>query len=372
MGSLTDTIKNAYIYGGMQIQAFKVFRDLVETASFSHAAALNEITQSAVSQQIRSLERQFKTILIERGKKNFSLTPEGVAFLEASREILSIYNGLGARISELQNIVAGPLRIATVYSIGLHELPPYLKRFRVLYPDVDARVEYRRASQVYSEVLSGAADLGLVAFPIRRKGLIVESFWRDKLVLICPPGHPLAERRRVRFRDINGEKFISFEPDQPTTKAVNRRLQEAGVTVRTAMEFDNIETVKRAVEIEGAVSIVPAATVGDEVRDGHLVMLEFDEPDMFRPIGVITKRNRAISPAHKRFVSLLKEDLTGVGRFGEGGELPPPPAQTAAPAAGAQGSGRLAKGGAPSRAAKPPSKRARASAAQPGPGNKRS
>ncbi len=307
----------------MQIQAFKVFRDLVETASFSHAAALNEITQSAVSQQIRSLERHFKTILIERGKKNFSLTPEGVAFLEASREILSIYASLGSRIRELQNIVAGPLRIATVYSIGLHELPPYLKRFRVLYPDVDARVEYRRASQVYSEVLAGTADLGLVAFPIRRKGLIVESFWRDKLVLICPPGHPLSERRRIRFRDLSGEKFIAFEPDQPTTKAINRRFQEAGVVVRLAMEFDNIETVKRAVEIENAVSIVPAAAVSDEVRDGHLVMIEFDEPSMFRPIGVISKRNRAISPAHKRFVNTLKEELVGVGRFGEATELVP-------------------------------------------------
>lgn len=334
----------------MQIQAFKVFRDLVETASFSQAAALNEITQSAVSQQIRSLERQFKTVLIERGKKNFSLTPEGVAFLEASREILNIYNGLGARINELQNIVAGPLRIATVYSIGLHELPPYLKRFRVLYPDVDARVEYRRASQVYSEVLSGGADLGLVAFPVRRKGIVVESFWRDKLVLICPPGHPLAERRRVRFRDIHGEKFISFEPDQPTTKAVNRRLQEAGVAVRTAMEFDNIETVKRAVEIENAVSIVPAATVSDEVRDGHLVMLEFDEPDMFRPIGVLTKRNRAISPAHKRFVQLLKEDLVGVGKFGEGSEPGPVAAPAAAVEAASPGAVRRGRGRRPQRA----------------------
>ncbi len=301
----------------MQIQGFKVFRDLVETASFSQAAALNSITQSAVSQQIRGLERHFKAVLIERGKKNFSLTPEGRAFLDASQEILGIYDGLGSRIHELQNVIAGPLKIATVYSIGLHELPPYLKRYRVLYPDVDVQVDYRRASQVYNDILSGLADFGLVAFPVRRKGIIVESFWRDKLVLICPPSHSLASRKSVRFRDLAGEKFISFEPDQPTTKAINHRLNDAAVQVRRVMEFDNIETVKRAVEIENGISVVPLATVSQEVASHHLVAIEFNETDMFRPIGVISKRNRAISPPHKRFLELLKNDSPGLAPFGE-------------------------------------------------------
>ena len=114
----------------MQIQTFKLFCDLAETGSFSKAAEANGVTQSAVSQQIRAIEQRFDVRLIERGRRNFALTPEGNAFLEASREILGTYEGLGARIQKLQNVVAGELRIATIFSIGLHELPPYLKDFR--------------------------------------------------------------------------------------------------------------------------------------------------------------------------------------------------------------------------------------------------
>ena len=291
----------------MQIETFKVFCDLVETASFSRAAALNSITQSAVSQQIRSLEQHFHVSLIERGKKNFSVTQEGRAFLQASKEILGTYENLGHRIRELQNVVAGELRIATVYSIGLHELPPFLKKFRAMYPDVDVKVDYRRSTQVYTEVLEGDADLGLVAFPSKRTGLVVEDFWRDKLVLICHPGHPLAERKRVRLKDLQGEKFISFEPDLPTRKVIDRMLREQGVEIEHTMEFDNIETVKRAVEIENGVSIVPQTSVADEARNGSLVPVEVESFDMWRPLGVLYRRHRAISPAQKQFVALLKE-----------------------------------------------------------------
>ena len=291
----------------MQIETFKVFCDLVETASFSRAASLNHITQSAVSQQIRTLEKHFHVSLIERGRKNFCVTQEGRAFLQASKEILCTFEGLGDRIRELQNIVAGELRIATVYSIGLHELPPFLKKFRALFPEVEVKVDYRRSSQVYTEVLEGDADLGLVAFPTRRKGLLVEDFWRDKLVLICHPDHRLATRRRVPLRELHGEKFISFEPDLPTRKVIDRLLHEQGVEIRQTMEFDNIETVKRAVEIENGISIVPQASVADETRNGSLVAIEVESFEMWRPLGVIHRRHRAVSPAQKQFVTLLKE-----------------------------------------------------------------
>ena len=204
-------------------------------------------------------------------------------------------------------MVAGELKIATVYSIGLHELPPFLKKFRALYPDVEVKIDYRRSAQVYTEVLEGDADLGLVAFPAKRTGLVVEDFWRDKLVLICHPEHPLAERKRVRLKDLQGEKFISFEPDLPTRKVIDRLLREQGVEIEHTMEFDNIETVKRAVEIENGISIVPQTSVADEARNGSLVPVEVESFDMWRPLGVIYRRHRAISPAQKQFVTLLKE-----------------------------------------------------------------
>ena len=269
--------------------------------------SINSITQSAVSQQIRALEQRFHVSLIERGKKNFSVTQEGRAFLQASKEILSAFESLGDRIRDLQNIVAGELKIATIYSIGLHELPPFLKKFRALYPDVDVKVSYRRSTQVYTDVMEDNADLGLVAFPAKRKGLMVEEFWKDKLVLICHPAHPLAERRLVRLRDLQGEKFISFEPDLPTRKVIDRLLREEGVEIDQAMEFDNIETVKRAVEIENGISLVPRTSVADETRNGSLVAIEVESLEMWRPLGAIYRRHRPISAAQKQFVALLKE-----------------------------------------------------------------
>src|SRR5215210_7059600 len=175
----------------MYIETFKVFCDLAETGSFSKAAGLNSITQSAVSQQIRSLENKFQVTLVERGRRSFSLTAEGTAFLSASREILEVYNHLGDRLHELRNVVAGELRIASIYSIGLHELPVRLKTFRERFPDVEVHVEYRRSAQVYALVQSGEVDCGLVAYPAKRNGLHCEVFSEDRLVVICHPNHPL-------------------------------------------------------------------------------------------------------------------------------------------------------------------------------------
>ncbi len=298
----------------MQIQSFKVFSDLAQSSSFSKAAETNGITQSAVSQQVRAIERRFQVKLIERGRKNFSLTPEGRAFLEASREILGTLEGLGSRISNLQNIVAGELRIATIFSIGLHELPPYLKVYRRSFPDVDVRIEYRRSSEVYASVLEGRADLGLVAYPSARRGIKSVVFWRDRLVAICSPNHPLASRRRVNFAALEGERFIAFEPDLPTRREIDRKFRAAGVKVKMVQEFDNIETVKRAVEVENGISIVPETAVRTEVENGSLVAIEFDAPDMWRPLGALTRRSARVSPALREFLNLLENtEIDGPG-----------------------------------------------------------
>jgi DNA-binding transcriptional LysR family regulator len=291
----------------MQIETFKIFCDLVETASFSKAAEMNTITQSAVSQQIHSLEQKFKVALIERGKKNFSVTAEGRAFLQASKEILKAYDSLSDRLQELQTIVGGELRIATVYSIGLHELPRNLKTFRKAFPAVEVSVEYLRSAQVYQAVADGGADLGLVAFPMRRKGVIVESHWKDKLVLICPPEHRFAKRRSVPIGSLENERFISFAFDQPTRKAIDRIFRANKVTIRRSMEFDNIETVKRAVEIEDGISIVPLTTVDEERKTGSLVAVEIESADMWRPIGLIQRRTRGQTTAARAFVSMLNK-----------------------------------------------------------------
>ncbi|HEX4084021.1 MAG TPA: LysR family transcriptional regulator [Chthoniobacteraceae bacterium] len=293
----------------MQIETFKIFRDLAESGSFSRAAVSNGITQSAVSQQIRALEVRFQVSLIERGRRAFALTAEGEAFLGASREIVDVYEHLDDRIKSLSNIVEGQVRIGVIYSIGLHELPPYIKAFRAAHPGVEVHVEYRRSWELYNAVQDGEVELGLVCYPAKKKGLLILPFLNDRMVLICHPSHPLAQKPAVSLADLEGERFIAFEPDQPTRKVIDRALRDHGVHVHHAIEFDSVETVKRAVEIENGISIVPARTVRQEVENHTLTAVEIANPQMWRPLGILLKRERSRSPALREFVAQLKKPL---------------------------------------------------------------
>jgi LysR family transcriptional regulator, transcriptional activator of the cysJI operon len=292
----------------MHIVNLKVFCDLVETSSFSGSAERNGITQSAVSQQIKSLEESYQVTFFERGKKNFSITPEGLVFYAAAQKILAISNGIDGELRAVRNQIGGILRISTVYSIGLHELPPLVKRFRTQFPEVDVQVQYKKAAEVYTDVHDERTDIGLVAYPKARRGLAVETFAQDRMVFICPPGHRLASdgRTNIEWRELNGLAFISFEPDLPTRKAVDQMLRDQHVTIRQTMELDNIETVKRAVAIETGVSIVPLNSVRAELTSGQLIAMEIGEAPIWRPMGLIQRRGRVITPALREFVDNLR------------------------------------------------------------------
>ncbi len=291
----------------MHIETFQVFCDLVDTASFSEAATRNGISQSAVSQQIRTLEERYGVTLVERGRRNFAVTPEGEAFLRAARGIVEAWHRIEQDLGKMRDVVAGPLTIATVYSIGFHELPPYLEEYRRRFPEVDLQVHYRRSGQVYADVSENLADLGLVAYPQERKGVEIEPAWRDRLVVICPPGHPLAKKQALDLKAIDGQRFISFEPDLPTRKAIDAMLSQAGVAVKEVVEFDNIETVKRGVLIENAISIVPGNSVQSEVKAGTLARVPITGKMVWRPLGIVRRRTRAITPAMREMIALLKE-----------------------------------------------------------------
>jgi LysR family transcriptional regulator, transcriptional activator of the cysJI operon len=291
----------------MQIESLKVFRDLVETESFTKAAQLNQVTQSAVSQQISALERLFNSLLIERSKKNFRLTREGHLLYEGCKQIVQSYDLLQSKIQEIKGIVSGTIRVATIYSIGLHELPPYIKKLLRACPTVNVHVAYRRANQVYEDVLGNVVDMGLVSYPERDGKLDVVPLWKDKLVLICHPQNHLGKNKSIRLSEMADQNFINFEPDIPTRKAVDKILKEHGVAVRSVMEFDNIETVKRAVEIDAGVSIVPEATISQELAKRTLTAVEFQDDQFFRPSAAIYKKNKVLSPAMKQFLAILKQ-----------------------------------------------------------------
>jgi LysR family transcriptional regulator, transcriptional activator of the cysJI operon len=289
----------------MQIENFKIFADLVETKSFSKAAKLNGITQSAVSQQARSMERNFKTLMIDRSQKQFNLTREGQRIYEAAKEILHVYEKLESELQEMKKVISGTIRISTIYSIGLHELPPYIKKFLHDFPSVNVRVEYRRSNLVYEDILHNSVDFGLVAFPQRIRQIETIPFRNDSLVLITHPNHPLAKAGDVDIKTLGGYKFIGFDPDIPTRKAVDQIFRDNKLEITPVMEFDNIETVKRAVEIDHGIAIVPQATVVQEVKQGTLATVAFKGKEFTRPLAILHRKGRVLTPAMKKFIEIL-------------------------------------------------------------------
>jgi LysR family transcriptional regulator, transcriptional activator of the cysJI operon len=293
----------------MQIENFKIFADLVETKSFSKSAKINGITQSAVSQQARAMERHFKTLLIDRSQKQFQLTREGQRVYEASKEVLHQYEKLLSELQEMKKVISGTIRISTIYSIGLHELPPYIKRFLHDFPSVNVRVEYRRSNLVYEDILHNSVDFGLVAFPVKVRQIEMLPFRDDRLVLITHPSHALAKTGEVDLKALAGQKFIGFDPDIPTRKAVDQIFRDNKLEIEPVMEFDNIETVKRAVEIDHGIAIVPQATVLQEAKQGSLAIVPFKGKEFSRPLAILHRKGRVLTPAMKKFIEVLNMDM---------------------------------------------------------------
>ena len=290
----------------MHLETLKTFCDLIETGSFSRAAAMNFITQSAVSQQVRALEQRFDQPLLERHRQGVMPTEAGRVLYAECKEIVERFNSLTLKLKATTEL-SGSIRVATVYSIGLHELPPYVKRFMKAHPQVNVHIEYSRTDKVYEACLNNTIDFGIVALPLPKANLAMIPLRKEKLVLVCAPEHRFAKRRKLALAQLIGAEFVAFERDIPTRKTIDRLLKEHKVAVTTVMEFDNIETIKRSVEVGTGVSILPETTVANEVRNRSLVQLEFTDGTFTRAIGIIHRKGKVFSAAVTEFIRLLRE-----------------------------------------------------------------
>ncbi len=294
----------------MHVETLKTFCDLVETGSFSRAARLNLVTQSAVSQQLRVLEQKYGRRLVERGpRRDVRPTEAGRLLYDEGKAVVARLNALAERLRDNAEVVSGTVTIAAVYSVGLHTLPSSMKSFLRAYPQVNVRLQYRRTDEVYQACLDGTIDLGVVALPSRRPALELVPLRPDRLVLACPPEHRLARRAALSLAALAGEPFIAFDRDIPTRKLVDRLLRARRVPVSITMEFDNIETIKRSVEAGLGISILPRPALENEIKAGTLVARTLSDPDLTRPIGIIYRRARELSPAARTFLATLKRDL---------------------------------------------------------------
>jgi DNA-binding transcriptional LysR family regulator len=287
--------------------ALEVFCRIIETGSFSRAAEACYLSQSAVSQRVRTLEKHYGRVLLERGRGRPLTEPTeaGQLLYEGAREILERVEALQTRLRELEGEVTGTVRVATVYSVGLHSLPPHLSRFIALYPQVNVHLEYARTNRIVEMLRARLIDLGIIAYPEADRDLEVVPFARERMVCIAPLSHSYAQRDAVPWEQLQDEGFVAFDPDIPTRRATDALLAARGITVRVVSEFDNIETIKRVVEIGGGIALVPDVTVRREVRDGTLIARPLAGEPIYRPTGILLRRGRVHPRAVHRFIQVL-------------------------------------------------------------------
>ncbi|MBN2314016.1 MAG: LysR family transcriptional regulator [Sedimentisphaerales bacterium] len=285
----------------------KIFCDLAELKSFSRTAEKHLVSQSAVSQQLAQMELQNKCQLINRKKRPIELTRAGRMFYQAAKDILERYEQFGSELNALKRSSTSRINVAAIFSIGMHTLPDYVKKFMVSYPDVNVHIEYLSAARIYELVLAGDVDIGLVAVPKRDKRLDVYDFQDEPLVLACSPKHPVAYETSIDIHRLQFERYIAFDKSVPTRTWTDSILDRYNVSVRPVMEFDNIETVKRAVEINSGISILPKTAILQEVGDGTIKAIRFSNETFVRPTGIILRKGKILSQAGRYFIELLRK-----------------------------------------------------------------
>ncbi|MFH1717275.1 MAG: LysR family transcriptional regulator [Planctomycetota bacterium] len=293
----------------MHMEMLKIFCDLADLRSFSRTAEKHLLSQSAVSQQLAQLELSHKCQLIDRKKRPIGLTKAGQLLYQAAKDILERYEQLKNELAVLQKSTSSRINVAAIFSIGMHTLPDYIKKFMVRYPNVNVHVEYLSAGRIYESVLAGDVDIGLVAVPKRDKRLDVYEFEDEPLVLVCSPKHPLSHESQVDIHRLQFERFITFEKNVPTRAWIDGILERYNVAVRSAMEFDNIETVKRAVEIDSGISILPQTAILQEVAAGTIKAISIVNEKFIRPTGIIVRKGKILSQAGRYLIELLRKNL---------------------------------------------------------------
>ncbi len=222
-----------------------------------------------------------------------------------------MFDSVEARVRSLRKDIAGTVRVAAIYSVGLHEMSQCMQEFMRLYPKAKVRLEFLRPNKVYDAVVNSEVDLGVVSYPTASAEIAVIPLRSEVMVLVCPPQHPLAARKAVTAEHLRDEAFIAFERDLMIRKEIDRYLRQRSVAVRTIMEFDNIETIKQAVEIGTGISIVPETTVRNETATGTLCAVRLIAPQLQRPVGIIHRQRKVFTPTATRFIELLQKAQEG-------------------------------------------------------------
>jgi DNA-binding transcriptional LysR family regulator len=289
----------------MELRDLELFCEVAIHRSFSKAAKALGISQPVASETIKGLEDHLGLPLINRSKRPLELTPAGEIYFSGAKELLESYRQLEDRVLLLRDKVVGTVHVAAIYSVGLLQMDCYVKQFELLYPDAALELKYLHPSQVLESVLNDEADLGLISYPPKRSDLVCIPWQEQEMVVVLPPMHRLAPRKSIQAIELDGEPLVAFTPELQIRVEMDRWLRQAKVTVDVVHEFDNIETIKRAVEVGSGIAILPAPTVKREQELGSLKVLKLEDVRWTRPLGIIHRKQKVLTTACQRFLDLL-------------------------------------------------------------------
>lgn len=292
----------------VHIKSLKVFCDVVRQRSFSRAADENGISQSSASQVVQQLEERLGVKLIDRSKRPFVLTSEGEVYYEGCRSLVERYGSLEEKVRRLHQEVIGRVRVASIYSVGLSHMNRYVQDFLGLHPKANVRLEYLHPDRVYQSVEDDLADLGLVSYPRASRGIKAIAWREEPMVLVCTPSHELAARASISLSQLDGRKLVGFDHELTIRREIDRALHQHDAEVRVMMEFDNVETIKRAIEIDVGVGLLPEPTVLREVEAGSLVAVPLEGEPLVRPLGIIYRQGKQLSSTAEQFIELLRRE----------------------------------------------------------------
>lgn len=290
----------------MNIETLKIFKDLIETQSFTKTAEMNFVSQSAVSQQIKKLELIFKTKLFIKKREKIKLTDVGKILYDGAKEIVNIYDKTVLDINKNFDLVSNnTVKISSIYTVGIYFIENYIKHFISKYPASRISLDYYECNNVIERVLSGQSDFGFIASK-KVKDINISCLHLDdeEMVVISPTSFNKINSSVIKFSELSDVKLILFEKSLPTRKLVESFLKENNIDLNVTMEMSNVETIKSAVSSNVGFSILPYSSAIRDVKDGKFKMYRFEKP-LFRSIYMIYNKRRKFTGYPSLFINFI-------------------------------------------------------------------
>jgi DNA-binding transcriptional LysR family regulator len=292
----------------MEIRQLKAFLAIAETKTFTAAAARVHVTQAAISMQIRQLETEVGAQLFVRTPRRVIMTEAGEKLLDRAYAMMRDHDAALEEIAALTGAEKGRLRIGSASArVSADPLPQILRELRQKHPGAEVSVASGTSESLVRRILAGELDAAFVSMPVEARGVQTKLLIEDNLVAVASPRHKLAKQRVVSAYALAGEKLILGERGGNTRRLIDEFFSQAGVTINVAMELSRLAAIKRMVEEDMGVGIVPLQSVRDEVANGRLVRWWIEGAQINWQLGLARLVGGYESPIHKKFLKLCRE-----------------------------------------------------------------